>query len=184
MQAILAAQTGDFDNFAVYFHSQRKPLYFHIFAIVKDSMAAEDIVSDCYIRAVGGFRSYNPTSCHINTWLYRIARNLAVDYLRKDSKYDRKESHVLDGKSGNEVMFGIDIETVKKSEAFDRHEILRNLIGELDDTRQQIVRLKFWEGLEYHEIAEKMELPIGTVKGTMHRIKERLKGKCTAMQLA
>jgi len=126
-------------------------------------------VSDVYIRAQLNIEKYDFT-CKLQSWLYTIAKNVSIDYIRKS----KKVSFI----GVEEISAGVSsTETVKQSESFDLYAILRNMVDEMDDTRRGIIILRYWKQYSLQEISQEMSLPIGTVKGTLQRSKKVLYDK-------
>jgi len=169
-QIIDAALAGNFKPFAEFYYLQmRAKLYHFILTYVKEKEVANDFVSDVYIRAQLNIEKYDFT-CKLQSWLYTIAKNISIDYIRKS----KKVSFI-----GVEEISAVvsSTETVKQSESFDLYAILRNMVDEMDDTRRGIIILRYWKQYSLQEISQEMSLPIGTVKGTLQRSKKVLYDK-------
>jgi len=167
---ITSALAGNFNPFAEFYYLQMRGKLSHfILTYVKDKEVASDFVSDVYIRAQLNIEKYDFT-CKLQSWLYTIAKNVSIDYIRKSKKVSfTLAEEITAGVSSNE--------TVKQSESFDLYAILRNMVDEMDDTRKGILILRYWKQYSLQEISEELNLPIGTVKGTLHRTKQVLHDK-------
>lgn len=195
LTAVIEAKAGNIDPFSNYFHEIRSRIAFHVVPIVNDKDVANDIVSATYIKAATKIQSFDPDSCHLNTWIITIAKRLAIDHYRKNKKniksinseyFTEGEKKGLLGFKINSMEGYADMVNPFKNEiveSFDIKEILRNLVSELRDDSREMVEMRYWGGMEYHEIAERLEKPIGTVKGQVFRAKAQMKKKLQAMKI-
>jgi len=151
-----------------------RPIYSLILRMVRDEALAEDLTQESFIRAFLALDAYDPARKFSN-WIFRIAHNLTIDHLRKR----RIETVSLDGSthartSEEEARTRILIED--PGETPDRlleNRALANrierAIGELRPDYRTAILLRHAEGHSYEEVAEIMELPLGTVKTFIHR---------------
>lgn len=191
LTAVSQAKAGNIDPFSEYFNSIRKRINFHVQPIVGCTEVANDIVSATYLKAATKISSFDPNSCHLNTWLITIAKRLAIDHYRRERKMSRHVG-VENDKSTDERLktkailnYAEFVNPYKNEvvEAFDVKEILRNLVAELRDDSREMVEMRYWGGLEYHEIAEKLDKPIGTIKGQVFRAKAQMRKKLETMKI-
>lgn len=119
---------------------------------------ADDLVQDCYLRALRAWGQFNGSGSR-QAWLFAIARNAYVDWLR--SKNRRSDTVSLD----------IVDHPVAPHEhtAHDEVEIVWQAIDSLDPEQRDVVNLRFAAELSYAEIAQTLGLPIGTVRSRLHR---------------
>ncbi len=157
-----------------------RPLFSLVYRMVRDRTLAEDLSQEAFIRAFNAIGSYKPRY-KFSSWIFKIANNHTIDYLRK-----RKLDTVsIDGSphartSEEEAQTRLVVES--HEEAPDRYVEARELGGQIEEAIAQLrpeyrtaVLLRHVEGYTYEEIAEIMELPLGTVKTYLHRARGELK---------
>ena len=158
-----------------------RPVFSLVYRMVRDRTLAEDLTQEAFIRAFNAIDSYKPRF-KFSSWIFKIANNHTIDYLRK-----RKLDTVsIDGSphartSEEEAQTRLVVES--HEEAPDRYVEARELGGQIEDAigtlrpeYRTAVLLRHVEGYTYEEIAEIMELPLGTVKTYLHRARGELKG--------
>ena len=116
---------------------------------------------------------------NISTWLHTIAKNLIIDFYRTDDadKYINVSNFV--DESGNEFMQIEDMNN-KSDETMENKELLeavQKAMSQLKPKYQKIAQMFFIEDQPYPEIAEALQMPIGSVKGMVFRIKSMLRGE-------
>lgn len=170
-----AAVEGDESAYAKLVEKYRKPLFFHISKLVKDRDHIEDLVQEAFMKAFGNLKSYN-TDYAFSTWLYRIATNHSIDYLRKRKLQTLSIDEPIKTKEGE-----IEIELPDESSQSDRDiirkqrkKIIRKSIEDLPEKYRQVIEMRHMEEKSYQEISEILDLPLGTVKAHIFRAREML----------
>lgn len=131
----------------------------------------EDIVQEILLKVFRTLHRYNPYYS-FNTWIYSIARNSALDSLRKSS-VSLKVLTSVRSEARQKLMY--DNETPE--ELFIKGEVktgIAECIENLPETERQISFLKFYEGLTYKEISNILGVPVGTLKYLVHNIKKKV----------
>ena len=132
-------------------------LYGVIFRIVKTQEIAEDILQDVFLKIWNNFSQYDPGKGRLFTWMVNIARNQSIDKVRSKDFVNQQKNQSLD----KTVSF-MDLD---KSTAYNPDTIgIRELVGKLDEEYRKIIDLIFFEGYSQSEAAEKLNIPLGTVK--------------------
>ena len=148
--------------------------------MVRDRTLAEDLAQEAFIRAFNAIGSYN-TSYKFSNWIFKIANNHTIDHLRK-RKLDTVSIHGSPHATTQEEMSQTRL--VMESDDENPHELLEHrelggqieaAIGELREEYRTVILLRHVEGYAYDEIAEIMDLPLGTVKTYLHRARNELK---------
>ena len=143
-----------------------------------DLHRAEDLAQEAFSRVFSRRRDYQPAA-KFSTWLWRIAINLCHDELRRRQ---RRPEHPLepegdDGADGPAVQFpGQVLSPAEVVEKLEQAEIVRRALLQLPETYREVVVLRHYEGLKFHEIAEVLGIPEGTVKSRMFEALDRLGG--------
>lgn len=168
------AKKGDYRAFDLLVLKYQSRIVSIAFKFVKEIQLAEDISQESFIKAYRSINSFREESAFY-TWLYRITANTAKNYLV--SKGRRKESSISDFNiSENEDFF--ELPTSDSPEQILMAQSLKDTIydalsGLPEDTRTAL-SLREFEGLNYEEIAEIMNCPVGTVRSRIFRGREAL----------
>lgn len=169
------AKLNDQAAFRSLLEKYQRPLYFHINKIVHDKDILEDLIQEIFLKAFDNIHTFD-ASYAFSTWLYRIATNHSIDYLRKRKLKTLSLDEPYQTKDGEMKMELADDDT----EADDvilhqqRVSIIMEAIASLPGKYEKIIRLRHMEEKSYQEIAEIMELPLGTVKAHIFRARELL----------
>jgi RNA polymerase sigma-70 factor (ECF subfamily) len=126
---------------------------------------AEDIAQETFIRAWTKLDSYRPVGS-FRIWLYRIATNAALDVLRR-----RKEEVDIEDLPLPAPGLGIEQSLIRQEQA----ELVRQAVLGLPEASRSVLVLREYEGLSYQEIADSLEIPIGTVMSRLAYARGKLK---------
>lgn len=154
------------------FDRYRRQLYAATLSKCGDEQDAGDIVQETYVKAYFNLPRYNPEYT-FGQWVYTIARNLFIDFARRRRSAGSTVS--IDGTGGSEINPPCD--TPNPEERIISRQsgrLLDNLMEELPPRYRTMIELRFIGEYSYEEIAEKLGMPIGTVKTQIHRARERL----------
>lgn len=155
------------------------PILNFIMQMLHNSNDAEELANDTFIKAMQNMEKFNPEKSNISTWLHTIAKRLVIDFVRKDDS-DKviNVSNFVD-ESGNEKIQIEDMNN-KSDENLDNKELLdavNKAMSSLKPKYQKIAQMFFIEDRPYPEIAKVLEMPVGSVKGMVFRIKAMLRGE-------
>lgn len=131
---------------------------------------AEEVVGDTYWQAWHHAGKYDADRAVPMAWLLLICRSRALDLLRKqipDALVNLKEQAVEDAESAN-----VPLEQLLTVE---RDSALYDAIKQLTPKQKQLIALAFFKGYSHHEIADQVDMPLGTVKSTIKRAQAKLK---------
>ncbi|HZO54985.1 MAG TPA: sigma-70 family RNA polymerase sigma factor [Bryobacteraceae bacterium] len=134
-------------------------IYRFILRMVKDPYLAEDIVQDTFQRLWTRSGQIREGTASIGPWLFTIARNIALDYLR--SPYG---SHSRNVSIESASFCATESDTEKDLFTKELGHQIQQAFSKLNDRQKQMIELAFYEGLSQSQIAEKLELPLGSVK--------------------
>jgi RNA polymerase sigma factor (sigma-70 family) len=172
---VAAAVEGDESAYAQLVDKYQRALFYHIAKLVKDKEQIEDLVQEAFMKAFGNLKSYN-TDYAFSTWLYRIATNHSIDYLRKRKLQTLSIDEPQKTKDGElEVQlpddsYVTDRDIIRKQ----RKQIIHKSIENLPEKYREVIRMRHMEEKSYQEIAEILDLPLGTVKAHIFRAREML----------
>jgi len=157
-----------------------RPVFSLVYRMVRQRTTAEDLAQEAFIRAFGAIESYNP-SYKFSSWLFKIANNHTIDWLRK-KKLDTVSIDGSPHARGEEEVARTSWDLEAGGEQPDDYVENRELGGQIEDAIAELrpdyrtaVILRHVEGYSYDEIAETMDLPLGTVKTYLHRARGELK---------
>ncbi len=172
-----ALKRGDQKAYAELLHRYRESVYFTMLRMCNNKDDAEDLTIEAFGRAFKRLDQYTPTYA-FSTWLFKIASNNAIDFLRNKKK---STSLSLDTKmendEGQEFSKNIKSQTLDPEENIikkQKVEMLRDVVEKLKPRYRELVKMRYYEELSYEEIAGKLDLPVGTVKAQLFRAREFL----------
>ena len=146
--------------------------------MVRDPGIAEELAQDAFVKAFAALRSFDP-SYRFSSWILRIAQNTAIDHLRRP----RPDSVSLDDEDGRDLgPLMVDHRAMSPLVEAERVDLAKALDQALDRLRpeyRRLVVLRYQEDQLYEEIAEMLDLPLGTVKSHLHRARQQLAGLMT-----
>jgi RNA polymerase sigma-70 factor (ECF subfamily) len=149
---------------------------------------AQDLTQEAFLRAFESFESFRSGS-RFYTWLFRIAVNLSISHRRRSGRRVTLSLHGPDGEwLGDHQAAGLTRagddradDPVSRLAARERGQAVVDELNELDDEYRTVLVLRDVEGFDYQQIAEVLEIPVGTVKSRLHRgrmeLRDRLKGR-------
>jgi RNA polymerase sigma-70 factor (ECF subfamily) len=169
------AQGGDQKAFAQLLSRYWDSVYFMILKMAHNKDDAEDLTIEAFGKAFKYINNYEPEFA-FSTWLFKIANNNAIDFLRKQhTKTISIDSQGRDSDEDSPVQLQSDTpdpEEVLISKQ--KTEFLKTIVDELKPRYSKLVHLRYFDEYSYEEIAETLNLPIGTVKAQLFRAKELL----------
>ncbi len=172
---VKAAKSGDEEAFSGLVQKYKKPLHFHILKMIKAEEQVEDLVQEAFSKAFNSLDSYRSTYA-FSTWLYRIATNHTIDYLRKKKLQTVSMNEPLNRGEG-EMKLQIPDEKAQADRRIlrkQRQNIVRKAIEDLPNKYRNVIHLRHMQEKSYQEISEELTLPLGTVKAHIFRAREML----------
>ena len=171
-----ALETGDPTAYNELMKLYRDPLYFMLYEKVGDQELAKDLTIESLGKAFKKLHLYVPNYV-FSTWLFTVARNHCIDYLRKNKlptvSIDKMMLDV-DGKRTNFDLISDMLNPEQEMEKKQRIAILRQIVDQLKPKYRALVKLRYFKEMTYDEIATTLDIPIGTVKAQLHRSREQL----------
>ncbi len=157
-----------------------RPVFSLIYRMVRDRALAEDLAQETFIKVLNALDSYRP-EFKFSSWIFKIANNAAIDQLRKREL----NTLSLDGAPGARTAEEVEataLQAVDRTESplaeLESRELgseIEQAIGKLRPEYRTAILLRHVEGRAYEEIAEVMDLPLGTVKTYIHRARLELR---------
>jgi RNA polymerase sigma-70 factor (ECF subfamily) len=173
-ELVLKARDGDRNAFNELVRIHAQGVMNVIYRMCGDAQVAEDAAQETFIRAWSHLGSFRVDSS-LRNWLYRIALNTATDMLRREKHIlpnDVEELSLADPQPGPE---GIYLQE-------ERTALVQAAIQSLPDASRAVLVLKEYEGLSYREIADALDIPIGTVMSRLNYARKTLKEKLEAQR--
>jgi len=179
-EVVLQARDGLEAAYRELIRRYERPIFSLIYRMVRDRALAEDLSQETFIKALNAIESYRP-EYKFSSWIFKIANNAAIDQIR------RRELNTLslDGSPHATTPDEIEATALQVSarglsplEALESQELggmIEKAIGRLRPEYRACILLRHVEGLAYEEIAELMNLPLGTVKTYIHRARNELR---------
>lgn len=169
-----AVQDGDEQSFAELMDRYKRPVYHMILKMVRNIDDAEDLTIEAFAKAFKNLHKFKKDYT-FSTWLFRIATNNAIDFIRKKKldTFSLNTSFKDDG--GEPVTIDVEDKNLNPQEETikdQRIELVRMFVTKLPPKYQRLVRLRYFDELSYDEIAKTLEAPLGTVKAQLHRARE------------
>ncbi|MBT3891119.1 MAG: sigma-70 family RNA polymerase sigma factor [Planctomycetaceae bacterium] len=165
-QLVQSAQQGDPTAFGDLVRRNQQALLRAMLPVTENHEEAQDIVQEAFIQAYRNLDSFRGDSAFF-TWIYRIAFNLAKARHRKQRplSIDTSSLSMPTAEPSAEQQF----------ESSEFRIILRTAIAELSINHQQVIILRELEELDYDEIAQRLDLSVGTVRSRLHRARGQLR---------
>ena len=169
------ARNGNEKAFAALLNRYRDSIYYILLKMVNNASDAEDLTIEAFGKAFRSIESYTPNFA-FSTWLFKIATNNCIDFIRKKqaspSIIDHGQDEDMDSYAVN-----IQSDTPDPEEALiNRQKIaaLREIVSQLKPRYRTLIELRYFKEYSYEEISSELDLPIGTVKAQLFRAKTLL----------
>jgi RNA polymerase sigma-70 factor (ECF subfamily) len=163
--------SGDLEAFRELYDRLAQPLYSVAYRMLGDFQEAEDVLQEGFCRIWEKAGEYAPAKGRVFSWALRIVHNIAVDQLRARRRM-------------GELAHPVPLETQELedpsptsgiTEFFGQREEVGRALAELGEEERRIILLAFFEGMTHRELAERLNLPLGTVKARIRRALLRLR---------
>ncbi len=171
-----AIQNNDQKAYAELMKRYRKSVFHLVLKMVRNTDEAEDLTIEAFAKAFKGLHKFNPEYT-FSTWLFRIATNNCIDYIRKKRIQTTSINNPMKDNDGDEITIDVkdhalnpQDETIKQQKI----EIMQTIVTRLPAKYQVLIKMRYFQELSYEEIADSLDYPLGTVKAQLHRAKELL----------
>lgn len=166
----------DQSAYATLMKRYKKAVYFMILKMIRDADDAEDLTMEAFAKAFRNLDRFKKDYT-FSTWLFRIATNNAIDFIRKKKLKTMSLNNTLSDDSGNSVTIDVQDDDNNPQDEFiksQRMEMVRFFVDKLPAKYRKLVQLRYFDELSYEEIAQELDKPLGTVKAQLHRSRELL----------
>ena len=171
-----ALENGDPAAYRSLLKLYRDPLYFMLYEKVNDQEIAKDLTIESLGKAFKKLHLYTPEFA-FSTWLFTVARNHCIDYLRKNKLPTVSIDKMMLDEHGKRTNFDLISKSLDPEQSMERKQriaILRQIVDQLKPKYRVLVKLRYFKELSYEEISVNLKIPIGTVKAQLHRSREQL----------
>jgi RNA polymerase sigma-70 factor (ECF subfamily) len=171
-----ASESGDQSAFAELHDRYRESVYFLLLKMVNNQDDAEDLTIEAFGKAFKNITQYTPNYA-FSTWLFRIATNNCIDFIRKKRAVTMSLDKVFMNSDGSEMSVDVRSDGPDPEESFikkQKNKLMRELVQKLKPRYRTLIEMRYFQELSYEEIAEQLDLPLGTVKAQLFRSREFL----------
>ena len=171
-----ALETGDPAAYSELMRHYRDRLYFSIYEKVGDQEISKDLTIESLGKAFKKLHLYKPDFA-FSTWLFTVAKNHSIDYLRKNKLPTYSIDKLMIDDEGKQTNFDLKSKDPNPEQILmkkQRIKILRSIVNQLKPKYRDLVKLRYFKEFSYEEIAEELQLPLGTVKAQLYRSREQL----------
>jgi RNA polymerase sigma factor (sigma-70 family) len=176
MELVEKARKGDQLAYGELLGRYRDAIYFMLLKMVNSPIDAEDLTIEAFGKAFKNIDQYTPNYA-FSTWLFKIATNNCIDFIRKKRASHVSLDQTLDGEDSLIPSAMIQADTLDpESTMINKQKIkhMRNVVSKLKPRYRQLVELRYFSEYSYEEIAKELDIPIGTVKAQLFRARELL----------
>lgn len=171
---------GDELAFGILVRRYERELYGYLCRYLSDPHLADDVFQNTFLQLYVKIDQFEPGRS-VRPWLYAIATNQAIDAMRKAGRHptvslDRQTIHSAEGEvhSLGDLLEGDALGPDAITELEDRRARTRRCVDQLPDFLRQVIILAYFQSLKYREIAEILDIPVGTVKSRLHTALNKL----------
>ena len=171
-----AREKNDERAYAELMGKYRDSIFFMMLKMVKNSDDADDLTIEAFGKAFNRIHQYTPNYA-FSTWLFRIATNNCIDFIRKKKMVTLSLDKNIDDGEGGSISVEVEADTLNPEQRFMRKQkirMMRDIVSKLKPRYKELVVLRYFREYSYEEIAEETELPLGTVKAQLFRAREQL----------
>lgn len=176
------ALKGDQKAYRELTERHRTAIFHIVYKIVRDRETANDLAQETFMKAFSSLASYR-SEYRFSTWLYKIAANCSIDFLRKKRIQALSLDRTINDESGSREMdvpdysYHPERDLERKEQRFS----IKEAINSLPDKYREVIIYRHQDDKSYEEIADLLDIPLGTVKARIFRARELLKKKLKAI---
>lgn len=148
---------GDERAVSIIYENYSNALYGVILKITIDEAIAEDALQESFIKIWKNAKKYDASKAKLFTWLYRIARNTAIDKLRSHNLKFTKEVQIGESNVYKLATSGLNQDTMD----------LKKHVAQLDNKYQIVLDALYFQGMTQQEASEELDIPLGTIKSRL-----------------
>jgi RNA polymerase sigma-70 factor (ECF subfamily) len=179
-EVVALARAGKEVAYRELLHRYERPVFSLVYRMVRDRETAEDLTQETFVKVLNALESYRP-EYRFSSWIFKIANNAAIDHLRKREL----NTLSLDGAPGAVTASEVEATALQATdhtpsalaelESRELGTAIEQAVAKLRPDYRACILLRHVEGRAYEEIAETLDLPLGTVKTYIHRARLELR---------
>ncbi len=172
----LALDKGDQKAYAELMGRYRDSVYFMLLKMINNKDDADDLTIEAFGKAFKRLHQYTPNYA-FSTWLFKIASNNAIDFIRRKKMVTFSIDRTFEDEEGSSMAMDIKAKDLTPEETMEKKQKIKHMhdiVDKLKPRYKVLVEMRYFQELSYEEIAEKLELPLGTVKAQLFRAREFL----------
>jgi RNA polymerase sigma-70 factor (ECF subfamily) len=154
----------------------RDSVYFMLLKMVNNKDDADDLTIEAFGKAFNKLHQYAPNYA-FSTWLFKIATNNCIDFVRRKKMQVYSLDKPIEGSDGSEISVEVKSQTLDPEEWLIKKQKVKHMRAVVDKLKpryRNLVELRYYKELSYEEIAQQLDLPLGTVKAQLFRAREFL----------
>ncbi len=178
LMQLVAAE--DIDAFEAVYDRHSAAAFSLAYRIVGNRTTADDVMQEAFLSIWRSRERYEPDRGSLRSWILGIVHHRALDVLRRASVHDRRRASAEGIEEQHEAAERTEVEVARREEA----RSIRAAIDDLPERQGQVIQLAYFGGFTHTQIAEMLEMPIGTVKGRMRLGLDKLRQHLSGERLA
>jgi RNA polymerase sigma factor (sigma-70 family) len=154
----------------------KESVFYLLLKMVNNKDDAEDLTLEAFGKAFKNIEQYTPNYA-FSTWLFRIATNNCIDFIRKKRMVTLSLDKTFTSGDGDEMTMDVRSDSLDPEEHLIRKQknvLMRSIVEKLKPRYRLLVEMRYFQEMSYEEIAETLDLPLGTVKAQLFRAREFL----------
>ncbi len=176
-ELVLRATKGkDQQAFSFLMERYKDSIYFMLLKMVNNKDDADDLTIEAFGKAFNRLSQYTPNYA-FSTWLFKIATNNCIDFLRKKKKNVMSIDNRIQNKDGDTIMFELKSDAMNPEQVAMKDQkikLMRTYVKQLKPRYETLVEMRYFKEMSYDEISIELNLPLGTVKAQLFRAREFL----------
>ncbi len=174
LEIVKKALNGEEKAFSDLLDKYYDSIYFLLLKKTNSEFDAEDLTMETFGKAFNSLHQYKPVYA-FSTWLFRIAINNCIDYVRKKKTRPQTLESSPDNPDGD--VYAIVASTLNPEDSIIKQQkakVVNEMVKSLKPRYARLIELRYYKEFTYEEIATEMDIPLGTVKAQLHRARELL----------
>lgn len=172
-----ALEKGEQMAYSELMKNYRDSLYFMMLKMTNNPQDADDLTIEAFGKAFRNLKQYTPDYA-FSTWLFKIASNNCIDFLRKKKMNDAISLDNGDKEEGTDDLADIIHSPTRTPEEEiirqQKIQALREVVDKLKPHYRRLIELRYYEEFSYEEISQQLDIPVGTIKAQLFRAREFL----------
>jgi RNA polymerase sigma-70 factor (ECF subfamily) len=170
-------QEGDPRAFELFYDRHSGPAFSLAYRMVGNRTVAEDVSQEAFLSIWRSKLRYQSDRGSVRTWVLGIVHHRAIDALRRNTVHDKRRASAEGIEERFEARERTDVEVARRDEAL----TVRAALEDLPDEQSKVIELAYFGGFSHSQIADQLDMPIGTVKGRMRlgldKLRKSLRGE-------